>query len=72
MDRMPRGAGVGMPVSKTENRLVGVGDPVQEDHMQIQMQMQPNLEVDAIGAELGDWFYENQQMLKFLDDSYRF
>ncbi|KAK1143954.1 hypothetical protein N8T08_005863 [Aspergillus melleus] len=72
MDRMPRGAGVGMSVSEMENRLAGVGDPVREDQMQMQVQMQPNLEVDSIGTELGDWFYENQQMLKFLDDSYRF
>ncbi|KAH8426036.1 fungal specific transcription factor domain-containing protein [Aspergillus melleus] len=70
MDCMPRGEGAGMSVSETENRLVGGGDPVQDD--QLQMQMQPNVEVDAIGTELGNWFYENQQMLKFLDDSYRF
>ncbi|PLB43733.1 hypothetical protein P170DRAFT_369279 [Aspergillus steynii IBT 23096] len=37
-----------------------------------QIQTQPSLEMDAMGTELGNWFYENQQMLKFLDDSYTF
>lgn len=36
------------------------------------LQTQPSLEMDAMGTELGNWFYENQQMLNFLDDSYNF
>lgn len=41
--------------------------------MQAQMQMpMPQIEMDPVGTELGNWLYENQQMLNFLDDGYHF